>query len=91
MIHMHMHMYMYMYTYMYMYMYVHIHICIYGYIYVCIDSLRCHTQDAEAFNDFGLLRGPSVMGHCVQLQKGEEELLRLGALLFQTADGRHPA
>eukprot|EP00439_Symbiodinium_sp_Y106_P027328 s215_g3.t1 len=32
--------------------------------------------DAQAFDDFGLMRGPSVMGHCVQLQKGEEELMR---------------
>lgn len=32
--------------------------------------------DAEVFSDFGLLRAPSVMAHCVQMKCTEEDLLR---------------
>lgn len=35
-----------------------------------------HASDAAAFSDFGLLRAPSVMAHCVHMQPGEVELLR---------------
>mmetsp|Transcript_14397 Transcript_14397/g.25326 ORF Transcript_14397/g.25326 Transcript_14397/m.25326 type:complete len:487 (+) Transcript_14397:86-1546(+) len=33
-------------------------------------------SDAEAFEEFGLLRSPSLMGHCVHLMPGEEEILK---------------
>ena len=36
-----------------------------------------HANDASAFADFGLLRAPCVMAHCVHLLRGEAELLML--------------
>ena len=35
------------------------------------------ASDAAAFAEFGLLRAPSLMAHCVHLQPGEAELLML--------------
>lgn len=35
-----------------------------------------HPSDAHVFASYGLLRAPAVMGHCVHLMPGEEELLR---------------
>lgn len=35
------------------------------------------ATDAEAFAEFGLLRSPSLMAHCVHLQPGEAELFML--------------
>eukprot|EP00929_Paragymnodinium_shiwhaense_P089841 TRINITY_DN50029_c0_g1_i1.p1 TRINITY_DN50029_c0_g1~~TRINITY_DN50029_c0_g1_i1.p1 ORF type:complete len:799 (+),score=172.00 TRINITY_DN50029_c0_g1_i1:62-2398(+) len=39
-------------------------------------ELHPGTTDAQIFDSHGLLRAPCVMAHCVQLQDGEEELLR---------------
>lgn len=39
-------------------------------------SLFPGRTDAEVFGGAGLLRGPSVMGHCVHLMPGEEELMK---------------
>ena len=36
-----------------------------------------HASDAAAFAEFGLLRHPSLMAHCVHLQPGEAELMML--------------